>query len=240
MQLYAGTSGYAYKEWKGHFYPEKLPADRMLEHYGTRLRTVEVNNTFYRMPSEKAVAQWDAAVPAGFAFTIKASRRITHQARLKDCADPVRFLHERIALLGDKLGCVLYQLPPLLRKDLPLLEEFLKVLPAKTPAAMEFRHLSWYDDEVYEVLRAKNAALCTGDGQVRDGKTKVDPPFASTADWGYLRLRGEAYDAAALDSWATRIREQPWSRAFVYFKHEDEAAGPKLAARFTELWNKTT
>ena len=232
MRVLVGTSGYAYKEWKGPFYPADLPDERMLEYYGRHLRAVEINNTFYRMPSSQVVEHWAESVPQGFAFSIKASRRITHMGRLKNVADSVSYLFDKTALLGDKLGCVLFQLPPFLEQDLPRLNGFLDLLPDGPRVALEFRHGSWFDEPVYEALRARNVALCLGDEALKHGSPV---PFVPTADWGYLRLRELEYDVATLRRWARRVADQAWDRAFVFFKHEDAGAGPKLAARFIEL-----
>ena len=228
MKALVGTSGYSYKEWKGKFYPEDLPADQMLQFYAQRFGTVEINNTFYRMPSSKLIAQWGEKVPDSFAFVIKASRRITHLGRLKDVGEPVAYLFDTIKELGDKLGAVLFQLPPYMKLDLERLETFLAMLPEATRVAMEFRHISWFDDAVYEALRSRNVAVCIADGELKKGEV----PFVSTADWGYLRLRRVNYDEGKLDEWVRKIREQAWEDVFVFFKHEDDAAGPSLAESF--------
>jgi uncharacterized protein YecE (DUF72 family) len=230
MRIRTGTSGYSYKEWKGHFYPEQLAAKDMLRYYAERFRAVEINNTFYRMPSESVLKAWAAEVPGDFAFALKASRRITHDKRLQDVGDSVSYLVKTAGTLGDRLGPLLFQLPPFLKKDLPRLRELLALLPPETRSAVEFRHASWFDDEVYAALREGHAALC-----VADTGEEGDAPFIATADWGYLRLRRVAYGDSDLKDWSDRVRGQPWSEAFVFFKHEDEATGPKLAARFAEL-----
>jgi uncharacterized protein YecE (DUF72 family) len=229
MQLYTGTSGWAYKEWKGPFYPETLKNDAMLAYYAERLPAVEVNNTFYRMPARGALGKWREQVPPTFRFVLKASRRITHQSRLTD-ADSLAFLIETATReLGDSLGAYLFQLPPYLRKDVARLRDFLALLPAGCPAAFEFRHASWFDDEVYTALRDGGGCLC-----VAESGEDIDTPFVATADWGYLRLRREDYDDAALERWAARVRESEWARAYVFFKHEDAGAGPRLAAQFAQ------
>lgn len=230
MRVAVGTSGYAYKEWKGGFYPPDLPAADMLRYYGTRFRTVEINNTFYRVPSEKGLLTWSAQVPDGFTFVLKASQRITHQKRLKDVSQDVGYFLQTASVLGPKLGPTLFQLPPNLKKDLPLLEDFLSLLPRRWRAALEFRHASWFDDDVYQALRSHNAALCVADTEDENGR--LEP----TADWSYLRLRRETYDDEQLRTWARRVAEQAWQDAFVFFKHEDEATGPNLAARFLQLF----
>jgi uncharacterized protein YecE (DUF72 family) len=229
MRIRAGTSGWSYKEWKGHFYPEKLAAKDMLHYYAERFSTVEVNNTFYRMPNLATLEGWSAQVPDDFSFVLKASKRITHEKRLKDCADSVDYLLRTAATLGSKLGPFLVQLPPNMKKDLPRLVEFLPLL-GRARAAFEFRHPSWYDDEVYAALRERGMAWC-----VADTGEEGDPPFVSTADWGYMRLRRVEYGESDLQAWADRVRQQSWSEAYVFFKHEDAGTGPRLAARFLEL-----
>jgi uncharacterized protein YecE (DUF72 family) len=229
MRAFVGTSGYSYKEWKGSFYPEKLPAGEMLRYYAERLDTVEVNNTFYRMPTEKVLLQWAEQVPAGFTFVLKASRRITHIKRLRDVGEETAYLLRTASVLGEKLGPTLFQLPPSQKKDVPLLSEFLALLPRRWTAALEFRHASWFDDAVYEALRARNVAMVVAETE----DTAV--PFVSTADWGYLRLRREDYGGGELAAWAGRVREQPWRAAYVFFKHEDEAHAPRFATEFRQL-----
>jgi uncharacterized protein YecE (DUF72 family) len=228
MRVRSGTSGYAYKAWKGSFYPDDLPNDQMLQFYGTQFSTVEINNTFYRMPSQRVLLQWADQVPADFAFVLKASRRITHQLRLKNTEQPLRYLLDNAASLGARLGPMLFQLPPNLKKDMTRLQEFLDLLPKHGKFAFEFRHESWFDDDVYGTLGAADAALCVADTE--DGAT----PFVATAAFGYLRLRRERYAKRELERWAKQVLGQQWSEVFVFFKHEDEGAGPKLARRFLE------
>ena len=228
MKIRAGTSGWSYKEWKGFFYPEKLPAKDMLRYYSERFPTVEVNNTFYRLPNLTTLEGWLSQVLEDFSFVLKASKRITHDNRLKDVGDSVDYLLRTSGTLGARLGPFLVQLPPNMKKDVPRLRDFLAIFPAR--AAFEFRHASWYDDEVYQALRERNAAWC-----IADTGEEGDPPFESTADWGYLRLRRVAYEESDLESYADRIRNQSWGEAYVFFKHEDAGTGPKLAARFLEL-----
>jgi uncharacterized protein YecE (DUF72 family) len=229
MRVLTGTSGYSYKEWKGSFYPEDLPASKMLRFYGERFPTVEANNTFYKMPSAKTLGEWRAQVPAQFVFGVKAPQRITHQERLaKSEGSLARFLSACEAL-GEQLGPLLFQLPPNLKKDVPKLAAFLALVPAGKQAAFEFRHASWFDDEVYAALRARNVALVMSESE------KLTAPLVATADWGYLRLRREDYTDGDIVSWADRLRAQPWSRAYVYFKHEDAGIGPKLALRLATL-----
>jgi uncharacterized protein YecE (DUF72 family) len=229
MRIRAGTSGWSYAEWKGHFYPEKLAAKEMLRYYSGHFSTVEVNNTFYRLPNLTTLEGWSAQVPDDFTFVLKASKRITHDKRLKEVGDSVEYLLRTAATLGAKLGPFLVQLPPSMKKDLPRLRDFLPLL-GRARAAFEFRHPSWYEDDVYAALRECNAAWC-----VADTGEEGDPPFVATADWGYLRLRRVEYGEGDLASWAEKVKGQSWSEAFVFFKHEDAGTGPKLAARFLEL-----
>jgi uncharacterized protein YecE (DUF72 family) len=233
MTLYVGTSGYSYKEWKGSFYPEKIPAKDMLPYYSARLQAVELNNTFYRLPQPAMVESWKAQVPDNFRFSVKASQRITHFKRLKDVASETQFMLQTVSALEDRLGVVLFQLPPNMKKDLERLEVFLKDLPADTPAAFEFRHPTWFDDDVLALLRSQNRALCVSDTDDMP-TTHID----KTADWGYLRLRRVNYSETDLTGWLERVRAQDWKNTFVFFKHEDEGTGPKLAAQFVELSKK--
>ncbi len=231
MDFHVGTSGYSYKEWKGSFYPEKLAATKMLGYYAERLSSVELNNTFYRMPKTEVLESWAAQVPDGFRFAIKASRRITHFKRLKEADEVTDYLLRGVAHLGDRLGTLLFQLPPNLKCDLPRLDRFLELLPAGTRAAFEFRHPSWLDENVFVRLRAREFALVQvdADDESDEGTTSE---LIRTAPYGYLRLRRPDYDGAALTDWALRIRDQGWEEAFVFFKHEDDGAGPRLAAEF--------
>jgi len=230
MNLYVGTSGYSYKEWKGPFYPEDLPDKQMLRFYGEHFRSVEINNTFYRMPKSSVLEAWAAEVPADFKFVIKASQRNTHVQRLKDCRDSVDYLLDVIGVLKERLGPVLFQLPPNLPKDAARLRDFLALLPRERRLAFEFRHQSWFDDEVFAILRDRRAVLC-----IAEAENDLEIPFVSTADWGYLRLRRPDYGDAELKSWVKRVKEQKWQDAFIFFKHEDEGRGPQMAKRFLEL-----
>jgi uncharacterized protein YecE (DUF72 family) len=230
VKLYVGTSGYSYKEWKGPFYPEKLPAKEMLAYYAGQLPTVEINNTFYRVPQKSVLENWVAAVPETFRFIVKSTRRITHFKRLVNASEEVKFFLGQMSALGDRLGAVLFQLPPNLQKNLESLEAFLSVLPKDTPAAFEFRHNSWFDDDVFEMLRGRNCSLC-----IADAEGGADVPFVCTADWGYLRLRRPDYTDQELTEWLGRIRGESWTHAFVFFKHEDEGAGPHMAKRMLDL-----
>ena len=230
VNLHVGTSGYSYKEWKGSFYPEKLPAKEMLTYYASRLPAVELNNTFYRLPQKSMVENWKEQVPSNFRFSVKASQRITHFKRLKDVEEETKYLLDTVSALEDRLGVILFQLPPNMKKDLPRLEAFLQCLPATTKAALEFRHQTWFEDDVLELLSNKNHALVISDTD--------DLPITHidrTTDWGYLRLRRVEYSASNLEEWLQRIRDQKWKEAFVFFKHEDEGTGPKLAGQFLEL-----
>jgi len=230
MKLHVGTSGYSYKEWKGNFYPEDLPAKEMLSYYSQRLPAVEINNTFYRLPQPSMIENWKAQVPPRFRFSIKATQRITHIKRLNNVADETKYLLETAALLEERLGVVLFQLPPNMKKDADRLKTFLEQLPADTRAAFEFRHETWFDDETFDLLCGKDCALV-----VSDTDQKPLTEIISTARWGYLRLRRSAYEESDLAEWLKRVKDQKWKDAFVFFKHEDEGVGPKLAAQFIEM-----
>ena len=231
MTLYVGTSGYSYKEWKGSFYPEKIPAKDMLRYYSERLSTVEINATFYRMPQPSMLENWKEQVPGSFRFALKASQRITHFKRLKETDEETKyFLDTAAAVLAEQLGVVLFQLPPNMKKDLSRLETFLALLPATTPAAFEFRHPTWFDDDVLDLLRSQNRPLVVSDTDDLP-TTHID----KTADWGYLRLRRVNYSEENLVEWAARIRDQNWQETFLFFKHEDAGTGPRLAAQFLKI-----
>lgn len=236
MRLFVGTSGYNFPEWKGTFYPPKLPTAKWLEYYATQLGTVEINYTFYRMPTPKIVTGWDAATPAGFSFVLKAPQRITHIARLKSVDEPLRFFLETARLLGPKLGPILFQLPPNFKKDLERLGDLLTQFPPDVRCAWEFRHASWFDADVYNMLRTANAALCVAD--TADGTT----PLEATADFGYVRLRDEGYGKKALEEWVAKLQGMAagWSDAYVFFKHEGKGEGPKLAAKFGALYGSAS
>ena len=231
MKFHVGTSGYNYPEWKGTFYPKDLPTSKMLPYYVERFTTVEINNTFYRMPSAKTVTGWGAAAPAGFTFVLKAPQKITHFSRLRDVAQPLGFFCETAQTLGDKLGPLFFQLPPNFKKATDRLADVLAKLPPALRVAFEFRHESWFDDEVYALLRARNAALCIA--ATEEGVT----PAVATADFGYLRLREVEYSAEDLRRWLQTIRDigAGWRDAYVFFKHEDSGTGPALARRFLEI-----
>jgi uncharacterized protein YecE (DUF72 family) len=232
MHLTVGTSGYSYKEWKGTFYPDDLPAAKMLPFYAQHFQSVEINNTFYRMPEAKTLTKWVGEVPDDFTFVLKAPQRITHQKKLNDAADDVRYFFEIAANLGSKLGPVLFQLPPYFRKDAARLRDFIGVVPRDARIGFEFRHASWMDDEVYGILRDRDAALCASD---TDEVTDTDSILVPTASWGYQRLRRTEYTDELLQAWRDRIAKQSWSDAYVFFKHEDEGKGPAFAKRFLAL-----
>jgi uncharacterized protein YecE (DUF72 family) len=233
MRTYIGTSGWSYKEWKGSFYPPKLPAEQMLQYYASRFSAVEVNNSFYRTPSEAVLATWAGEVPQDFRFVMKASRRITHNGRLKDEDGSLGYFLRAVNPLGLRLGPTLFQLPPTFQKDVPRLRAFLHRLPKNWPAAFEFRHDAWFDDEVYQLLAARNAALVGVDEDESDGPGS---PLVITASWGYLRLRRSRYDTALLRHWATTIGRQPWEVAYVFLKHEEGSpTGPATAEALQEL-----
>jgi uncharacterized protein YecE (DUF72 family) len=228
MRLLAGTSGYSFKEWKGAFYPEDIKADAMLGFYSTKFPTIEINNTFYRLPKEHVLLEWASQVPDGFTFAIKASQRITHHTRLKvESQSLVEYLLKNTATLGEKLGPILFQLPPNLKKDIPRLQNFLTYLPAERRFAFEFRNDTWFDDETYAVLRDRDIAMCISES------AELSCPLVCTASWGYLRLHKLDYDQAGLDEWARRVASQNWTDAYVYFKHDEgEGSGPPAVESF--------
>jgi uncharacterized protein YecE (DUF72 family) len=229
-KLWAGASGYAFKAWKGSFYPDKIQPEAMLAYYAERLPTVEINNTFYQMPKASVLAHWAEVTPAAFRFAIKASRRITHMARLKaeSAAEALAYLYKNLATLGAKRGPVLFQLPPNLKKDVPRLTEFLHLLPEGHTAAFEFRDDSWFDDDVYSALRGAGAALC-----LSEREDHAPPPLVETAPWGYVRLRLEQYSEHDLAQWSQRLAATQWQQAHVYFMHEPTA--PVYAAMLLKL-----
>ena len=231
--ILVGTSGYNYPEWKGSFYPADLPAGKMLPYYASKFQTVEINYSFYRMPTSKIVAGWAAQVPAGFRFTLKAPRRITHDKRLRaaDVADALQAFVSVAGELGPRLGALLFQLPPNFKKDLPLLNEFLSLLPPRIAAAFEFRNDSWLDDEVYAALQARNIALCIADSEKRQ------TPTLTTADYAYFRLRDQGYQNADIARWTESVTAlgAKCSDVFVYFKHEDEGKGAAFGQHMLTL-----
>ena len=219
MKLLAGASGYSFKEWKGTFYPKDMKPDGMLAFYSARLPTVEINNTFYRMPRVSMLENWLQVTPPHFRFSIKAPRRITHISRLKESAqDSVEFLYKTLASLGEKRGPVLFQLPPNLKKDAPRLQAFLAMLPADHRAAFEFRSDTWFDDEVYALLKGAGASLC-----LSEREDNAPPPLVETAPWGYVRLRLETYSDTDLEQWARKLAATGWRETYVYFMHEPTA-----------------
>ena len=232
QRLHVGTSGYNFPEWKGSFYPPKLSSSKWLEYYAQQLGTVEINYTFYRMPSEKTIAGWNAATPESFTFVLKAPQRITHFARLRNIDEPLRLFLDLIRKLNTKLGAVLFQLPPNFAKDLERLGDLLTQFPTDVRAACEFRHASWWSDDVYELLRSTNTALCIADTE--EGTT----PLVRTADFGYVRLRDEGYSREGLQEWKQKVQDlgQSWTDAYIFFKHEEKGVAPKLAAEFQMLF----
>jgi uncharacterized protein YecE (DUF72 family) len=232
MNLYAGTSGFSYAKWKGSFYPNDLSQKQMLRYYGERFPTVEINHTFQRMPTASLMETWAGNVPTHFRFTLKAPQQITHFRRLKNVDELVANLFDVAGTLKKRLGPVLFQLPGNFKKDVPRLTALLALLPKRSRVAFEFRHPSWFDDEVLKLLRKHRVALCFD-----DEKDELEVPFVATTNWGYLRLRQTDYGDADLKAWLKRFREQAWREAFVYFKHEDDATGPVLAKRLQELAN---
>ena len=235
MKAFVGSSGYSYKEWKGPFYPKDLKEADMLRYYAERFSTVEINNTFYRMPNRELLERWVEQTPESFRFVLKAPQRLTHQKRLKDVGDVLPYFLDVSEGLGAKRGPFLFQLPPNMKKDAARLDAFLAELPSAARAAFEFRHASWFDEETFGLLRARGAALCIADVNApEDGGDPLPSEVVPTASWGYLRLRRVDYTDADVDAWAERIKAQPWEEAFVFFKHEDEGTAPRLAARLME------
>jgi uncharacterized protein YecE (DUF72 family) len=229
MSIWIGTSGFQYKEWKGNFYPEDLPAAKMLPYYAERLSTTEINYTFHRIPSAKTIENWNKLTPAKFRFALKAPQKITHWAKLRDCADTMRFFFAVVSALGEKLGPILFQLAPNFKKDAVLLADFVNGFPPGLRAAFEFRHESWFDDAIWEIFKARNVALCFNE------TADFAAPKIATADYGYLRLRREDYAKIDIERWAQSVREQTWKDTFVYFKHEEAGAGPKFARQMMDL-----
>jgi uncharacterized protein YecE (DUF72 family) len=229
MHHHVGTSGYSYPKWKGSFYPAKFPNKDMLGYYASRFSAVEINNTFYTPPTPALLEGWAAQVPADFRFVLKAPQEITHIKRLKEVGSSVVAFLETAAVLKKRLGPILFQLPPNFKKDVERLGGLLALLPKGCKAAVEFRHPSWFDDEVYGLLRKRKAALC--DAEADD----LETPCVATADWGYLRLRKTEYDDKALKAWAKWVRSQAWAECFTFFKHEDAGTGPRYAAKLLEL-----
>ena len=231
MKSWVGTSGFQYAEWKGKFYPEDLPAAKTLPFYAEHFSTTEINYTFHRIPAAKTIENWNKLTPPTFRFGLKAPQKITHWSKLRDCGDTMRYFHDITSGLGEKLGPVLFQLPPNFKKDTFVLADFVNSLPPGTHAAFEFRHESWFGDEVWEIFKKGNVALCIADTE------SLATPKVATSDWGYVRLRREDYAKIDIERWADFVREQKerWSDAYIYFKHEEAGIGPKLAKQMTEL-----
>jgi uncharacterized protein YecE (DUF72 family) len=229
MKLWIGTSGFQYSEWKGNFYPEDLPTAKMLPFYAERFATTEINYTFHRIPAQKTIENWKTQTPEEFRFALKAPQKITHWSKLRDCSDTLEYFCKVITGLGNRLGPVLFQLPPTLKKDVDVLSSFLREFPDMR-GAFEFRHESWFDDEIFELLKSRNIALCIADTDT------IATPKKTTADYGYLRLRREDYEASDIERWTDFVRDQKptWNDAFVYFKHEESGIGPKLARQMIE------
>jgi uncharacterized protein YecE (DUF72 family) len=230
MKLWIGTSGFQYSEWKGNFYPEDLPTAKMLPFYAERFASTEINYTFHRIPAQKTIENWKTQTPEEFRFALKAPQKITHWSKLRDCSDTLEYFCKIITGLGDRLGPVLFQLPPTFKKDVDVLSSFLREFPDMR-GAFEFRHESWFDDEIFELLESRNIALCIADTDT------IATPKKTTADYGYLRLRREDYEASDVERWTDFVRgqEPSWNDAFVYFKHEESGIGPKLARQMIEL-----
>jgi uncharacterized protein YecE (DUF72 family) len=230
MRLKSGTSGFSYDAWNGTFYPDDLPAPSRLQFYAERLNAVEINNTFYRLPDVSVFQHWITQVPAGFTFAVKAPMRITHTRRLRNAAEPLDQLLAVTEVLAEARGPLLFGLHPNMKKDIPLLADFLALLPSSIRAAFEFRHASWFDDVVYDALRSAGVALCVADTD------EASSPIVPTASWGYLRLRREVYQPDDLRAWVERVRSQPWLDVFAFFKHENAGTGPRLARAFEQLF----
>jgi uncharacterized protein YecE (DUF72 family) len=231
MKLYVGTSGYSYKEWKGNFYPEKIKRQEMLPFYAKHFSTVEINNTFYRIPKKEVFESWKEQVPAKFRFILKAPQIITHIKRLKtDVKDTLDYFIKVSSELGEKRGVVLFQLPPAFKLNLERLEEFTDIVPKDIKAAFEFRHEEWFNDDVYALLKKKNFALCLSDTDEKPVKN-----LSGTADWGYFRLRRTNYTKKNLTDWHKKITGQKWKETYIFFKHEEEGKGPEFAKKFMEI-----
>ncbi len=230
MAFLIGTSGYSYPKWKGTFYPEKLPTNEMLNYYSSHFQTVEINNTFYRPPTEQFLRAWARQVPANFRFVLKAPQDITHTRRLVNTRDAVTHFARTANALESRLGALLFQLPPNFRKDESKLAELLEQVPVSVRIALEFRHESWFCDEVFALLKQRDAAMC-----LADADDDLEVPFVATASWGYLRLRRDEYGDTALQQWALRVAGEKWNDAFVFFKHEDTGTGPRYAAQLANM-----
>jgi uncharacterized protein YecE (DUF72 family) len=230
VALWIGTSGFQYAEWKGKFYPEDLPAAKMLPFFAERFSTTEINYTFHRIPALKTIENWRTLTPENFRFALKAPQKITHWSKLRDCADMLEYFLKVAGELGDRLGPILFQLPPTFKKDADVLSSFLRELP-NMRAAFEFRNAAWFDDEIFDLLKSRNIALCIADTDALATPKKI------TSDYGYLRLRREDYTESDVAAWAEFVRQQKsdWRDVFIYFKHEESGIGPKLASQMTRL-----
>ncbi|MEP6937065.1 MAG: DUF72 domain-containing protein [Chthoniobacterales bacterium] len=231
MNIWIGTSGFQYPEWKGTFYPDDMPAAKMLPFYAEHFSTTEINYSFRRIPSAKTISSWSTITPQNFKFSLKAPQKITHFAKLRNTGDTLAYFHKVVSALEAKLGPILFQLPPSLQKDVPLLSTFLETIPLGMRAAFEFRHPSWFSDEVFSELQSHNVALCIAES------ANLSTPSVATADFGYLRLRREDYVDADIHKWAAYVRLQParWQDVFIYYKHEESGVGPKFAAQMKSL-----
>ena len=230
MELYVGTSGYSYKEWKGNFYPEDIKPDKMLNFYSGQFSTVEINNTFYRVPPKSVFETWKKQVPKDFRFSIKAPQKITHIKRLKDVEEDNKYFVDTIKSLGNKLGIILFQFPPYFKKNIELLQSFVEQIPGNITSAFEFRHESWFEEDLLSLLKEKKFAICLSETDKEPGIEII-----STADKGYLRLRKSDYTKSEIKKWFSKIKKQNWETAFIFFKHEDGAKGPKFAKQLIEL-----
>jgi uncharacterized protein YecE (DUF72 family) len=230
IKIYTGTSGFAHKEWKGKFYPEKISSKEMLRFYAERLNTVEINNTFYHMPKESVLTSWAEQVPSEFVFALKAPQVITHIRQLRNVFEQTEYLFKSLSVLDMKLGPVLFQFPKSFHANVPALEDFLALIPITAACAFEFRSPSWLDSGMPDLLRQKGCSLC-----IADTDENPSQEIISTTPWGYLRLRRSDYTEADLSQWVEKILSQKWEKAYVYFKHEDEAKGAEMAIRFQEL-----
>ena len=228
MRARIGTSGFSYKGWKGPFYPEKIKNDAMLAYYGERLDTVEINNTFHRMPRVELLETWASKVPEDFSFVLKAPRRISHKKGFEDVGESLEMFASNAGTLGARLGPALFQFPPWFKKDLEILTSLTRWIPDGFRCALEFRHESWFDEETYGFLSARGLALVVSDQQVSD------PPVVRTAPFGYFRFRQDDYSDDEMKVWAGKLKQAGWNEAFVFYKHEDEGAAPRMAFRFRE------
>jgi uncharacterized protein YecE (DUF72 family) len=231
MKLYTGTSGFSYKEWVGNFYPKDIKADGMLRYYAEHLGTVEINNTFYRMPKKDILEHWKSETPGHFLFSIKASQKITHRKRLVETDEEMKYLLGNLEVLGDQLGAILFQFPAFFKKNADRLAAFIERLPEGTPAVFEFRDNSWSDDEIAGLLAKRNLIYCFSDMD-----DKEIPKIISTGNWGYFRLRRENYSDQDLADWVKTIKDQNWKKALVFFKHEGDGIGPALAKKFEMMF----